>query len=68
MRSAKLHVINLVKNLPDDATYDDIVYEIQLHKNIDEGIEQIERGEYLTSEEAMERLKKCNTIPAFNER
>ncbi|MFX0102562.1 MAG: hypothetical protein ACFFCS_23550 [Candidatus Hodarchaeota archaeon] len=58
MQGAKENVLELLKKLPDDASYEDIMYEIELQRKINEGISEIERGNYLTHEEAMERLKR----------
>ena len=58
MQGAKDNVLELLKRLPDDASYDDIMYEIELQRKINEGISAIDRGDYLSHEEAMERLKR----------
>nr|MDO8112518.1 hypothetical protein [Candidatus Sigynarchaeota archaeon] len=58
MQNAKEHVLSIIQRLPDDASYDDILYEIEFQRQIIEGRDQIKRGECITHEQAMERLKK----------
>ena len=58
MQRAKDHALSIIKNLPDTASYEDILYEIEFQREIAEGKNQIERGASVTHEEAMERLKK----------
>jgi predicted transcriptional regulator len=58
MDSAKKNVLSIIQHLPDDASYDEILYEIEFQREIIEGRDQIKRGECLTHEEAMERLKQ----------
>lgn len=58
MDTAKKHVLSIIQRLPDDVSYDDILYEIEFQREIIEGRDQIKRGECFTHEEAMERLKQ----------
>ena len=44
MQSAKEHVIALLEKLPDDATYDEIVYEIQFLRGIEDGLRELDQG------------------------
>ena len=46
----------LLDNLPDEATWDDIMYEMYVRKKIDEGIKAAEEGHLLSHEEAKKRL------------
>jgi hypothetical protein len=58
MQRAKDHALSIIQNLPDTASYEDILYEIEFHREIAEGKDQIKHGASITHEEAMERLKK----------
>ena len=58
MQRAKDHALSIIKNLPETASYEDILYEIEFQREIAEGKNQIKRGESISHKEAMERLKK----------
>ncbi len=58
MQSIKNNIIKLIQKLPQNASYEDIQYEIYVHSHIEKGLEDINKGEYITHKEAMERLKK----------
>jgi len=58
MPSVKDSVIDFVKNLPDDLTVEEIAYKLYLDERINKAQKQMKEGNYLTHEEAKERLKK----------
>ncbi|MHA1519417.1 MAG: hypothetical protein ACTSRK_04470 [Promethearchaeota archaeon] len=58
MQSVKEEIISIIKNLPPDVSYEDIQYEIYVHQNIAKGLEQIDKGNFVSHEEALIRLKK----------
>jgi predicted transcriptional regulator len=58
MQRAKDHALSIIQGLPDNASYEDILYEIEFQREIAEGKEQIKRGASVTHEETMERLRK----------
>jgi predicted transcriptional regulator len=41
----------LVEQLPDDATWEDLMYEIYVRQTIDAGLEDSDQGRTLTEEE-----------------
>jgi len=45
----------LIRNLPDDATWDDLMYRIYVRQKIDQGIKDADEGR-LVSQEEVERL------------
>ena len=51
-----IRVINNLKNLPETAGYDEILKAIKLQRQIEEGIDQSNEGEYLSHEEVMPRI------------
>jgi predicted transcriptional regulator len=58
MQIIKEKVIQILNNLPDNATYDDIMEAIYVQQKVSKGIEQIENGQYINHEEMRNRLKK----------
>jgi len=58
MPSVKNAVIDFIKNLPDDLTVEEIAYKLYLDERINKARKQLKEGNYLTHEEAKERLKK----------
>lgn len=51
-------VKKLLEKLPIDSKYEDIIAEIYFKQRVDEGLEQIENGNYLTHDEVKKRLEK----------
>ena len=45
----------LIRNLSDDATWDDLMYQIYVRQKIDQGIKDADEGR-LVSQEEVERL------------
>jgi len=58
MSSVKNAVIDFIKSLPDDLTVEEIAYKLYLDERINKAQKQMKEGNYLTHEEAKERLKK----------
>ena len=58
MQSAKETVKEILDNLPQDATYEDIVYEIYVKKNIEISKEQLKNGEIISEEQMNHRFEK----------
>jgi predicted transcriptional regulator len=54
----KEEIIELIRNLPEDATIDDIMYHLYVKKKILKGIEDLEQGNTIPHEEVMENAKK----------
>ena len=48
----------LLDNLPDEASWDDVMYEMYVRKKIDEGIKAADEGKLLLHEEVKKRLLK----------
>ena len=46
-----------ILNLPDDSTWDDIMYYLYVNQKIDRGLKDIEKGAVYTREEAREYLR-----------
>jgi predicted transcriptional regulator len=54
----KEKVIELIKAMPDDITVDDIMEELYFKTQVDEGLAQLDRGEFVTQEEVEKRMSK----------
>lgn len=50
--------IKTINNLPEDATMEQIIYELYVRMKVQEGLNGIENGEVVTHEEVKEELKK----------
>lgn len=51
MSSLKESVINLIKNMPDNCTVEDIQYELYVKQKIEKGLHDVEQGNLITEEE-----------------
>jgi len=45
-KELKKEVENLLNDLPDDASWDDLMYRIYVRQSIEEGLKDSERGKY----------------------
>ena len=48
----------LVDSLPDEASWDDLMYEIYVRKKIDEGLTAADEGRLISHDEVKQRLFK----------
>lgn len=58
MPTAKEEVRDLLEKLPDEASFDDIEYQIYVLHEIREGIAEADRGELIDHEEVKARMAK----------
>jgi len=58
MLSAKETIESIIKKMPNNATYEDILYEIYVQQNIDIGMDQLKKGQLISEEMALKRLGK----------
>ena len=58
MATEKENIINMIKDLPDDVSMEDIIEAIYVRQKIDKGLKDSEEGRVYTNEEAKELLKK----------
>lgn len=54
----KESIIDLLNKLPEDSDYEDIIAEIYFKKQVEEGLHQLDNGEYLSHEEVKKRMEK----------
>jgi predicted transcriptional regulator len=58
MNAAKKEVMRILEGLPEDASFDDIQYQIYVRQKIDHGLEDVEAGRTLSEEEFDRRMAK----------
>ena len=54
----KKAVLRMLKNLKDNATYQDIMYELYVLEKIEQGLEDVRKGRVIPHNEVKKRLKK----------
>ncbi len=54
----KEKVIELIRNLPEDATLDDIMYHLHAKIKILKGFKEIDEGKFISHDQVMENVKK----------
>jgi len=58
MQSAKEEVMQLLKELPDSSTLEEIQYHLYVRQKIQRGIKDVEEGRIYTQEEMEKRMEK----------
>ncbi len=58
MQTAKEEVIQLLKDLPDNSTLEEIQYHLYVRQKIQRGIKDVEEGRMYTQEEMEKRMEK----------
>ncbi len=58
MNNTKAEAIALIDRMSDNSTIDEIIEELYFKAQVDEGLRQLDNGEYLTNEEVKERILK----------
>lgn len=61
MTAIKQKVIQMIENLPDDVTIDDIISELYFKIQIDAGLEELDAGKGIPHEKVKERMSKWTT-------
>ncbi len=56
--SVKEKAKNVIDNLPEDSTMDDIMHALYILIKLDKGLKQIEEGKGVSHEEAKEMMRK----------
>ncbi len=56
MKIIKQEAKNLIDKLPDNVTWDDIMYELYVKKKIAAGLKAAEEGRVVSNEDAKKRL------------
>ena len=58
MPTTKKQALQMIKKLPEKATWDDIMYEIYLRKKIEAGIKAADEGRVVSHDEVKKRFLK----------
>lgn len=58
MKTAKQTAIEAIKNLPDEASFDDIMEKLYFIQKIEAGLKDIEEGRVHSHEEVKKRLAR----------
>ena len=58
MASAKEEIRQLLDQLPDDVSLEDVQYHIFVRQKVDRALEEVEQGKVLTQAEVEERMSK----------
>lgn len=58
METAKQQVQEILENLPEDASLEDIQYHIYVRQKIEQGLEDVAAGRVVSHEEVQRRLAK----------
>jgi predicted transcriptional regulator len=58
MPNAKKQALEMVKKLPDKATWDDIMYGVYVRKKIEAGIQAADEGKVVSHEDVKKRFIK----------
>ena len=58
LRFSSSHFPELVQKMPEEATLSDILYELYVRHEIDEGLRDIDEGRTIPHEEAMKRIAR----------
>lgn len=56
--TTKEQVLALISKMPDSSTLNDIGYELYTIESIQEGLDQLDRGEYLSHSDAKKELSR----------
>jgi predicted transcriptional regulator len=52
MQTVKEQVIEIIKNLPEETTLDDILYSLYVKKKVEDGLKDAKNGEVVSHQEA----------------
>ncbi len=56
MNAIKDQAINLIKELPDNVTWEDIMYKLYVREKIEKALDEADKGDFVSHEEAKKRL------------
>ncbi len=55
--SAKDRMISILREQPDDSSFDELLRELACHRAIQRGLEDVDAGRTVSNEEALRRIK-----------
>jgi predicted transcriptional regulator len=63
MQTAKEEVLEILKQVPDNSTLEEIQYHLYVRQKIRRGIKDVEEGRIITQDEMERRMAKSPHIP-----
>ncbi|TGN00038.1 hypothetical protein [Leptospira dzoumogneensis] len=58
MSSTKQQALNLIENLPDDSSFDDIMEELFFSKKVQEGLSDLDSNKTISHKQVLEEITK----------
>ncbi len=58
MKSAKEEVLEILRNLPEDASLEEVQYRIYVRQTIDRGLDDVKNGRTISHEEMEARMAR----------
>jgi predicted transcriptional regulator len=58
MSKVKSQIIKMIKDLPEEASIDDIIAELYFRLQVDKGLKELDEGNYISHKEVVERMSK----------
>ena len=62
LANLKQEAHKLVDQLPDNATWEDLIYEAYVRQSVQEGLEAADRGEFAANEEVRRRFAQWDVV------
>ena len=59
MGSAKRAALELIRQLPDNSSFEDIQYHLYVHEKVEGGLRDLKRRRTVSQKEVERRMKKC---------
>lgn len=56
MSLAKDEAKRIIENLPDEATWDDIMYQLYVKEKVEKSLDEVEEGKLISHDEVKKRL------------
>lgn len=51
------HLIEVIRNQPEDATWDELLEQVFLQKMVDEGLEDVHAGLVVSNQDALDKIR-----------
>jgi predicted transcriptional regulator len=64
-QTPKAQAHDLIDQLPDDASWDDLMYRLELHASIERGLTDSEAGRVTSQEEVERLLTRTRQLPEY---
>jgi predicted transcriptional regulator len=57
MSPVQSHLIDLIRQQPEDATWDQLLEQLHLQRLVDEGLEDVRAGRTVSNQDALETIR-----------